>query len=357
MKYLISIAITLLFITGCSDNEPEEKIRLVRTVSLVSSQATSTHSFNGIARSDVAARLSFNVNGTIKRVYIRDGQSVKEGDVIATLNDSFFKLKVAEVKASLKQSRVKLENAKSRYKRIKQLYVNRSSSLSDLDNARTTKDSAYANYRAMKNRLEQAQLKLSYTKLRSPMNGNISDLTVHKGENVTTAVKIASISSTKSIEVPISIPGSLIDNLKEGQKCNVTFDAMRKKKFEAIVTEVSHASSKRTTTFPVVVQLIAHPKKIHPGMSASVRFDFHSNLSKDSFVVPVHALMEDAQGHYLYVVADIVNGVGVIERRDVQRGELTTNGIIIRSGVRSNLQVLTAGMSRVHEDQRVRVGS
>lgn len=347
----------MLMVVGCNDKEPEEKIRLVRTIKLTPTKATSTHSFNGIARSDVAARLSFNVSGTIKRVYIRDGQRVKEGDIIASLNDSFFKLKVAEVKASLKQAKVKLENAKSRYKRIKQLYVNRSSSLSDLDNARTTKDSAYANYRAMKNRLEQAQLKLSYTKLRAPMNGSISDLTIHKGENVTPAIKIASISSTKSIEVPISVPGSLIDNVKEGQKCIVTFDAIPNKKFEAVVIEVSHASSKRTTTFPVVVRLTKHHKKIHPGMSASVRFNFHSDKTKKTFVVPVHALMEDEKGHYLYVVTNISNGIGVIERRDVVRGELTTNGIIIRSGVESNLQVLTAGMSRVHEGQKVRVSN
>lgn len=356
MKKLLLVAL-LLFIVGCNDKEPEEKIRLVRTMQLESSQATSTHSFNGIARSDVAARLSFNVSGTIKRVYIRDGQRVKDGDIIATLNDSFFKLKVAEVRASLKQARVRLENAKSRYKRIKQLYVNRSSSQSDLDNARTNKDSANANYRAMKNRLEQAELKLSYTKLRAPMNGSISDLRVHKGENVTPAVKIASISSTKNIEVPISVPGSLIDNVKEGQKCKVTFDAVPNKKFDAIVTEVSHASSQRTTTFPVVVRLIKRSKKIHPGMSASVRFDFHATKNKDTFVVPVYALMEDENGYYLYIVTDVVAGVGTIERRDVERGELTSNGIIIRSGVHSNLLVLTAGMSRVHEGQKVRVSN
>lgn len=356
MRYILTVVLALLII-GCNDKEPQEKIRLVRTIKLVATKATSTHNFNGIARSDVAARLSFNVNGTIKRVYIRDGQSVKEGDVIASLNDSFFKLKVAEVKASLKQARVKLENSKTRYKRIKQLYVNRSSSLSDLDNARTTKDSANANYRAMKNRLEQAQLKLSYTKLRSPMNGSISDLTIHKGENVTPALKIASISSTKSIEVPISVPGSLIDNVTEGQVCKVTFDSFSKKTFDAIVTEVSHASSKRTTTFPVVVRLKKHSRKIHPGMSASVRFNFHNKISKNSFVVPVHALMEDATGFYLYIVDNIVNGVGEIKRRNVERGELTSNGIIIRSGVVSNLLVLTAGMSRVHEDQHVRVSN
>lgn len=356
MRYILAVVLALL-IVGCNDKEPEEKIRLVKTLKLVATKATSTHNFNGIARSDVAARLSFNVSGTIKRVYIRDGQSVKEGDIIASLNDSFFKLKVAEVKASLKQSRVKLGNAQSRYKRVKQLYVNRSSSLSDLDNARTTKDSANANYRAMKNRLEQAELKLSYTRLRAPMNGSISDLIIHKGENVTSAVKIASISSTKSIEVPISVPGSLIDSVKEGQLCKVRFDSYQKKVFDAVVTEVSHASSKRTTTFPVVVRLQKRSKKIHPGMSASVRFNFHNDVTKNTFVVPVHALMEDEEGHYLYIVDDIVTGVGTIERRDVERGELTTNGIIIRSGVVSDLLVLTAGMSRVHEDQRVRVSN
>jgi len=356
MKYALALALTL-FIVGCNDKEPEEKIRNVRTMELVQTEATSRHNFNGIARSDVAARLSFNVSGTVKRVYIRDGQSVREGDVIASLNDSYFKLKVNEVKASLKQARVELANARSKYKRIKQLYVNRSSSLSDLDNARTTKESANANYNAMRNRLEQAQLKLSYTKLRAPMNGSISELKIHKGENVTTAMSIASISSTKSIEVPISIPGSLIDHLSEGQKCIVTFDALKGKTYKAEVVEVSHASSQRTTTFPVVVRIVEKSKKVHPGMSASVRFDFDNKINSDSFVVPLHALMEDKKGYYLYIVDNVVENVGSIQRRDVKRGQLITNGIIITKGVSSKMKVLTAGMSRVHEGQRVRVSS
>jgi len=356
MKYTLAILLAL-FILGCNDKEPEEKIRNVRTMELIQSQATSKHNFNGIARSDVAARLSFNVSGTVKRVYIRDGQSVKEGDIIATLNDSFFRLKVNEVKSSLKQAKVKLANVKSKYKRIKKLYVNRSSSLSDLDNARTTMESAKANYNAMKNRLEQAELKLSYTKLRAPMNGSISNLNIHKGENVTTAMSIASISSTGSIEVPISIPGSLIDNLKEGQKCTVIFDALKGKTYKAEVIEVSHASNQRTTTFPVVVRITERSKRVHPGMSATVKFNFHNDVNKNSFVVPLHALMEDKKGHYLYIVDEITNGVGSIERCDVKRGQLTTDGIIITSGVGSNMKVLTAGMSRVHEGQKVRVAN
>lgn len=353
------VVVAAFLIVGCGDREPPEKIRHVKTLKLTSNEATSTHNFNGIARSDVAARLSFNVSGTVRKVYIKDGQSVKEGDVIAELNDSYFRLKVNEVRASLKQARVKLMNAKSRYKRVKRLYVNRSSSLSDLDNARTAKESAQASYNAMKNRLEQAELKLGYTKLRAPMDGTISDLKIHKGENVTPAMSIASISSTRNIEVPISVPGSMIDHVQVGQVCSVTFDAMKNKTFEAVVTEVSHASSQRTTTFPVVVRLVKKSKKVHPGMSATVRLHFQNELGLNSFVIPLHALMEDEKGYYVYIVDDLEEGidesVGKITRMDVQRGELSTNGIIITAGLGNGMYVLTAGMSRVHEGQKVRV--
>jgi multidrug efflux system membrane fusion protein len=352
---VLPILLVAIFLIGCNDKEPEEKIRNVRTIELIESQASSRHNFNGIARSEIAARLSFNVSGTIEKVYIRDGQNVKEGDVIATLNDSYFRLKVNEVKSSLKQAKIELSNSNTKYKRVKQLYVNRSSSLSDLDNARTMKESANANYNTMKNRLEQAELKLSYTKLRAPMDGSISELKIHKGENVTTAISIASISSAKSIEVPISIPGSLIDYLKEGQTCLVTFDALKNETYKAEVVEVSHASSKRTTTFPVVVRILEKSKKVHPGMSATVRFDFQSDIRKNSFVVPLHALMEDQTGSYIYVVEDIIANVGKIKRCNVKRGELTSDGIIITDGVQSKTKVLTAGMSRVHEGQKVRV--
>jgi len=357
MHYLSLFLIGLLLLSGCTNDKKEEKIRPVRVLKLQPTQATTVHNFNGIARSDVAAHLSFNVNGTVSRVYVRDGQRIKEGDIIARLNDSYFKLKVDEVRASLKQARAEYENAKSRYNRIKKLYVNRSSSLGDLDNARTAKESAYANYKAIKNRLEQAQLELSYTKLRAPMNGIIFDLHIHKGENVTPAINIASISSTQSIDVPISIPGSLIDNIQEGQKCKVTFDAIKHKVFPAKVIEVSHASSQRTTTFPVVVRITKKDRRIHPGMSASVRFDFHNNISKNSFVIPAPALLEDEKGNYIYIVTNVKNGIGTIQRDNVKRGELTSNGIIITSGVKRNTLVLTAGMSRVHENQKVRVSN
>ena len=347
-------AIALTF-SACSDDDKEQQLRPVRTMTLKASNAISSHTFNGIARSDVAARLSFNVSGRLKSVKVKPGQFVKKGSLVAEIDDAYFKLKVAEVRASLKQTASELEHARARYNRVQKLYVNRSSSLSDLDSARTAYDSAKANRRAMHTRLEQAQLELSYTKLKAPLNGSVSEIHVRKGENVTAATSIATISSTKNIEVPISVPGSMIDAIKVGQLTKVTFDDIKNKSFNARITEVSHTSSMRTTTFPITVRIIKPSKKIHPGMAASVTFAIGKENKTKSFVIPVHALMEDEESFYIYTVEDVENEVGLIRRHDVSRGSLTGNGIILTEGAEENMKVLTAGMSRVHVNQKVRV--
>ena len=355
MKVFVSIVAMILLFAGCSEEKKEESIRPVRTIIVKPTNAIAKYSFNGIARSDIAAKLSFQVNGTVKKVYVRAGQKVHKGGLIASLDDSYFKLKVNEVKASLQDAKARYANAKSYYSRIKQLYVNRSSSLSNLDNARASKESAYANYKAMKNRLEQAKLKLAYTKIKAPISGVISEVMIQKGENVASGMPVATISSTQNIEVPVSVPGSLIDNIKLGQEVWVRFDSLKKKRFKAKVVEVSTTSNIRTTTFPVVVRLLKKHKKIRPGMSASVEFTFRNNGNKTIFIVPVYALLEDAKGNYLFVVENVKDGVGIIKRIDVVRGRLVGNGIVIQAGLKNNTRVLTAGMHKVQENQKVRV--
>ena len=351
---VIGATIALGF-TACSTEEKEQQLRPVRTMTLKAANAISSHTFNGIARSDVAARLSFNVSGRLKSVNVKPGQYVKKGSLVAEVDDAYFKLKVAEVRASLKQTASELEHSKARYQRIQKLYVNRSSSLSDLDSARTAYDSAKANRRAMHTRLEQAQLELSYTKLKAPLDGSVSEIHVRKGENISAATNIATISSTKNIEVPISVPGSMIDAIQVGQLTKVNFDDLKNKSFNARITEVSHTSSMRTTTFPVTVRVINPSKRIHPGMAASVTFAIGKENATKSFVIPVHALMEDEEDFYIYTVENIKDEIGIIKRHNVSRGSLTGNGIILTDGVEEGMKVLTAGMSRVHENQQVRV--
>ena len=342
---LVIIAGALFFFLQDKSVETTQVIRPVKVLKLKPTKSSNVRTFNGIARSDVAATLSFSVSGTVKKVYVKAGQKVKKGDLIATIDSTYLKLKVDEVKASLKRAESEYKHAKNSYDRIQRLYVHNNASLSDLENARTRSDSAKAQLTASKNRLQQVKLELNHTKLRAPMKGSISTVNIRKSENITTATPVATISSTKTIEVPISIPGSLIDSINEGLLCSVSFDALPGKKFKARVIEVSHSTSMKTTTFPVKVRLIKANSRIHPGMSSSVTFSFKSAMSKGGYVIPAHAIMEDSNGRFIYLAIDNKDGTAHVVRQDVKIGALTANGIIITHGVRKGMYVITAGMT------------
>ncbi len=97
IKSLITTAVIgatiALGFTACSTEEKEQQLRPVRTMTLKAANAISSHTFNGIARSDVAARLSFNVSGRLKSVNVKPGQYVKKGSLVAEVDDAYFKLK------------------------------------------------------------------------------------------------------------------------------------------------------------------------------------------------------------------------------------------------------------------------
>jgi len=358
-KYVIlglAILAGLIYLYTSLQKKPVEIIRPVKTQVLKPIKTESTHTFSGIAKSGSAARLSFKVSGTVKRVYVRVGQRVKKGDKIAALDDTFFKLRVNEVKASLSRVKSEMRNSKSQYQRIQKLYVNQNSSLSDLERAKTMYESAKAQYRAMKNRLEQAKLELSYAVLRAPINGAISQIRIHKSENITPATPIAIISSTKSIDVPVYLPATLVEQVHEGEKVKVLFDAYRKKEYEATVVEVSRSSSGRTTTFLVKVRVLHPSKRILPGMAASVTFKTRRSAHEGDFVLPLHAVLEDRNGYFIYVVEDVKNSIGYIKRKKVEVGDFDANGLIVYGkDVKEGWRVVTAGMSRMKENMKVKV--
>jgi len=358
-KYVIIglvILAGLIYLYTNLQEKPVEIIRPVKTQILKPIKTESTHTFNGIAKSGSAARLSFKVSGTVKKVYVRVGQRVKKGQKIASLDDSFFNLRVNEVKASLSRVKSEMKNAKSQYQRIQKLYVNQNSSLSDLERAKTMYESAKAQYRAMKNRLEQAKLEKSYALLRAPINGAISEIRIHKSENITPATPIAIISSTKSLDVPVYLPANLVEQVHEGDKVKVQFDAYRKKTFDASVVEVSRSSSGRTTTFLVKVRINKPSKKLLPGMAATVTFKTQRSAHEGDFVLPLHAVLEDRNGYFIYIVDDVNNSIGYIKRKKVEVGDFDANGLIIYGkDVKEGWRVVTAGMSRMKENMKVKV--
>ena len=354
---LVFVAAASLFVPGCGEEPPppEPVIRPVRTQTVFVAGSGRTRSFAGTSRASLESRLSFKVAGTVNRVAVSVGDRVNAGDVIARIEDRDYRLQVQEAEAALKSARAQARSAESNYSRVRALYENRNASANDLDAARAASESATAQVRRGEKGVELAKSQLSYTTLEAPVAGSIASVMVEENENVSPGQGIALLTSGSQLEVRVAIPQVLIAQIREEDAVVVTLDAVPGRTFDATVTEVGVSSTGTATTYPVLVRLNHADSSHRPGMAAEVSFTFGANDGRDRIMIPAVAVAEDREGRYVYVTEEAGDGFATTSRRAVEIGDLTEEGLEILEGLTDGDRVVTAGVSRIHDGQKVRV--
>jgi RND family efflux transporter MFP subunit len=235
------------------------------------------------------------------------------------------------------------------------LYENNNASRSDLDVALAGKESADAQVSSTQKRLELSQLQLEYTRLTAPFDGSVASLVAERNENVQAGQSIVMLTGVEAVEVEVSIPEILITSIREGSAVTVKFDALPGESLDATVTEVASASAGFATTYPVKVRLNEVTDRVRPGMAAEVTFTFTSTIKTGYFLVPTVAVAEDHLGRFVYIVEEGDGEHWIAHRRDVTVGELTRQGLQLTSGLEDGVRIVTGGVSRITDGQKVKV--
>ncbi len=355
---LIVVFMATLILPSCKEKEQtQEIIRPVSYIQVFSTGGSRIRTFPGVAQAGTESRLSFKVAGTVKRVAVGVGDRVQEGQIIAELDPYDYQLKVQQARASLLQAEAQARNADSAYDRTRSLYENKSASKQDLDAARMAYESANAMVQASQKQLEQALLHLSYTKITAPENGAIAEVNCEVNENVQAGMPLFLLTAGLQLEVKVSIPEILISQIEENKEVSVKFDAIPDKEFQANVSEVGIRSTTLATTFPVIILLKQTDPDIRSGMAASVSIRFESKDERVRFIVPSEAVGEDREGRFVFLV-DLQpeqEGYGIIRRKPVVIGELTSEGIEVFEGLADGDRVVTAGISYIVDGQKVKL--
>jgi len=354
---IMTFSISLIS-NSCGDKEVvDEVIRPVRYIEVFSTGGNRVRTFTGVAQAGVESNLSFKVNGTVQKLWVKVGDRVKAGQRLVQIDPTDYQLQVQQAQAALQQAQAQQRNGDAAYERAMQLYENRNISKSDLDAARAAAESADAAVKAMEKQFELAQRQLNYTLLNAPIEGDIAQVSVEVNENVRSGQPIVSLTSGSQIEVKISVPEVLITQIREGHKVTVTFDAVPGREFEATIIEVGVAAVEMAAAYPVTIRLDRADPEIRPGMATSVSISFESTDHRERFIVPSSAVMEDRQGRYVFTVKPVSEKpeFGIVHRRPVSVGELTAEGLEILQGLKDGDWVITAGVSRIADGQKVRI--
>jgi len=169
---------------------------------------------------------------------------------------------------------------------------------------------------------------------------------------------VAILTSTEAPEVKVSIPEVLITQIQPGSPATVALDALAGDPRHATVIEVGVSPTGFATTYPVKVRLDGPAPRVRPGMAAKVSFQIETAGTSERMIVPSVAVGEDHEGRYVFVLEqtpEAEEGLAVARRRPVRVGELTAEGLEILEGLQEGELVVTAGVSRIADGQKVKL--
>ncbi len=345
----------VLMLAGCEPERQEQSkppLRTVRHVTVMPEPDSRIRSFDGVSRAAEQARLSFRVAGTIQRLDVMVGDRTLEGEVIAVLDPSGFRLQLQQAEADRLRAQAERRNADANYERIRKLYANRSTSRKELDAARSAAESADALSQAASRAVDLAELNLSHATLKSRRDCSVAEVRADVGENVSPGQPVVEVNCGNLLEVAITVPESAVADMVPGLVGEIVFDSLPERAYSGTVSEVGVADT--GAAFPVVLRL-DNADGARPGLAARVNFSFRREEGAVA-VLPTTSVAEDERGRFVYTVVDGgAAGLGLIRRRPVEVGALTSRGLEVTSGISPGDRVVTAGVSVVRDGMKVRI--
>ena len=360
--HLIFIALTAVLIWPAFGCKKEQKVAPPPVAEVVVSTVTprdvpAVYEFVAQAESSHQVEIVARVNGFLDKILYKEGDFVKEGQVLFLMDQKPFKAQVDAAKGELENRKAQLWVAKANLDRIQPLAAQDAVSKSDLDNAIGSVKSAEAVVYEAQARLDKAELDLSYTTIASPVTGISSRALLREGAYLSAIGQSAQLTYVARLD-PIWINFSVSQNVmstnrQEVEKGRLVTPQNMNYQVEVELSDGSRypytgklsfadpSFSQQTGTFLVRAEL-PNPKGIlRPGMFVKVYVK--GAIHPKALVVPQKAVQQTANGHVIYVV----NDKGQAELRPIVVGDWIGADWIINQGLKEGDKVIVEGFQRL----------
>ena len=341
IEILTAVIITILLIAGCQKEEAakisEQKI-MVKTAVVIQKEISFPITASGVLTSPTETRLSFKTGGIIEQILADEGQFIKKGQLLASLQKS-------EIDARVQQARSGYEKALRDFQRVSNLYQDSVATLEQKQDAETGLTVARSN-------LEIAEYNLKHSSIMAPSNGKILKRLAEKNELVDTGRPIFIFGSTEgSWRVRTGIPDRDIVKVNYGDSAEISFDAYPDEKFRAIVSEITQAADPYTGTYEIELILLPHDKKLIFGFVAAIRI--FPKAKENYFFIPMEALTE-ADGHRgtIYYVQSPEN---IARRSWVEIYRILDGQVAISQGLENIPEVISEGSPYLRDGSAIEI--
>ena len=322
--------IAVLLLAGCgSKEEPTTTVVSAAPQKTIQAAVVETKSTSVPIRVEVTgqvapifqATLSSRIQGTIDKLLVREGSRVSKGQLLIQLDSR-------DLQADLARAHAEVENAKAHLDRMNQLYAQDAVSKQETENATRAYRVAEANRRAV-------EAQLSYTMVRAPFEGVITEKKVEAGELASPGQPLLKMEDPQRLRLEATVAEGDLKSVSRGDKIPVVIDALGGQALTGLVSQILPAGDPQTHTFMVKVDL---PKT--PGLKTGMfgRFQLDKGLTQ-TILVPSAAVVERGELSSLYVVGSDQTA----RLRWVKLGRRFEQQVEILSGLNIGERVLVDG--------------
>ncbi len=305
----------------------------------------------GTVRPSVSVTLVSRTSGELQKVLVRDGELVREGQLLFEIEKKPYQIALHQAEARLESDRAKLVKARDDYARAQKMSRGGFSSASETEASRVSYISAQAAVKEDEAALEKARLDLSYCEIRTPVSGKAQAVLVDAGNVIAQQVKLLTVDRITPAEIEFSIPEKYLPrvraNLRNGM-LRAMFTSKEGKKLSGGIIYSGNVDSS-TGTIPMKAGFENAGRELLSG--EYLRVFLQLDLVRNALTVPSRSVMLGPDGPFVYVVGDD----GKARLRLVSTDTEAEGRTVVTKGLSAGEQVVLEGHVRLKDGIAVRI--
>ena len=317
------------------ENDKKAEAKIPVEVALVTRGAMLA-SFQGTAalEAEATAQVVSKSSGVVLQILVEEGDRVSAGAVLAKLENDRQRL-------SLKQAQANLRKVENDFKRQTELFNRKLIGSDVFERVKFELETQRASY-------DIAQLELSYTAIRAPIAGMVSQRLVKLGNQIQLGQTLFRIDDFDPLEARVAVPEREMQSIKTGQDVQMLVDAISGQVFTGKVARVSPIVDPKTGTFDVIAQFQDNGSGLRSGMFG--RVNIVTAVHPNALLIPRAALLGEGRDAAVFVIDG-----STVKRVALSTGLTADGKVEVLSGLKAGDSVVTLGQNSVREGSEVQV--
>ena len=281
IKILNSLKVELSQINAAiSDFDPSEKLVLISMIEIKPEKFDHFVEIQANIKTRQNVLLYPEFTGSLKKIYVKEGQRVKKGSLLAQIDD-------AGLKNQLEQLQIQVELSKTTYDRIQRLWKQNIGSEMQLLQAK-------ANYEAQLKSIEQLKKQLQRTQILAPFSGTIDEIVANTGANLIPGqTPVMRIVNLKEMYTEANVPERYLSQIKVGTAATVNIP-MLNREYSTSIRQTGNFINPNNRSFRVETSLPNPDEMIIPNLTCKLKINDYTN--PEALMVPLRVIREDASG-------------------------------------------------------------